>query len=179
MRGLTWSPDGRWIALNWAPAATGGNRLAKIRVGAAEPTVLAEQGCAFAPAWSPDSSRILCSAGGVLYTMPAEGGRPEFLEKEYQPIAVWSREMRYIYAIRNANGKRQLGKLDWKSGVFQPLTDLPLEMLLNTPSLGGSRLSLSPDGKHLVTTIVKRTGDIWILEGFRPPPTLFQRLAGG
>src|SRR6516164_3554882 len=70
VRGLTWSPDGRWIALNWAPAATGGNRLAKIRVGAAEPTVLAEQGCAFAPAWSPDSSRILCSAGGVLYTMP-------------------------------------------------------------------------------------------------------------
>jgi Tol biopolymer transport system component len=174
--GLTWSPDGRWVAFNWTPTSGGGSRLAKIRVGSGEPAILAEQGCAFSPAWSPDSSRILCSTGGVLYTIPAEGGQREFLDKEYEPIAAWSREMQYIYTIRSAHGKRQLGKLDWKSGAFQPLTEIPAEWIINTPDLGGARLSLSPDGKSLAATVPKRTGDIWILEGFQPPPTLWQRL---
>jgi serine/threonine protein kinase len=175
--GLTWSPDSRWIAFNWTPSPTSGERLAKIRVGSGEPVVLADEGCAFSPAWSPDSGRMLCSRGGVLYTMPAtEGASPEFLGREYEPIATWSREMRYIYAIRNANGKRQLGKLDWKSGAFQPLTDIPTEWTINTPRLGAARLSLSPDRKSLAATIVRPAGDIWILEGFQPPPTLWQRL---
>jgi len=138
--------------------------------------VLADQGCAFSPAWSPDSGRILCSAGSVLYTVSADGGQREFLSKEYEPIAAWSREMRYIYAIRNANGKRQLGKLDWRNGAFQPLTEIPAEWTINTPRLGGARLSLSPDGTSLAATVLRPTGDIWILEGFQPPPTLWQRL---
>src|SRR5215831_1249491 len=109
-------------------------------------------------------------------TIPAEGGQREFLDKEYEPLACWSREIRYIYAIRRASGKRQLGKLDWHGGVFQPITEIPPEWAFNTPLLGGVRLSLSSDGTRLATTLVKRTGDIWILEGFQPPPTLWQRL---
>jgi hypothetical protein len=84
--------------------------------------------------------------------------------------------MRFIYAIRDADGKRLLGKLDWKGGIFQPLTDIPAEWTINTPLLGGARLSLSPDGKSLAATVIRPTGDIWILEGFQPPPTLWQRL---
>jgi serine/threonine protein kinase/Tol biopolymer transport system component len=175
--GLTWSPDSQWIAFNWTPTPNAGFRLVKIRVGSAEPTPLADEACAFNPEWSPDSSRILCSKGGVLYTMLAkEGASPELLGKEYEPIATWSREMRYIYAIRDANGKRQLGKLDWKSGEFQPLSEIPAEWTINTPVGNAVRLSLSADGKSLATTVVKRIGDIWILEGFQPPRTLWQRL---
>jgi dipeptidyl aminopeptidase/acylaminoacyl peptidase len=174
--GLTWSPDELWIALNWAPSPASGSRLAKIRVGSAEPVVLDPEGCAFSPAWSPDSSRLLCSAGGVLYTISAEGGERQFLGQEYEAIAAWSREMRYIYVIRNANNKRQLGKLDLKSGIFRPLTDVPVEWTINTPSLGGARLSLSPDGKSLAVTVVKTIGDIWILEGFQSSLSLWQRL---
>jgi hypothetical protein len=175
--GLTWSPDAQWIAFNWTPAPNAGSRLAKIRVGSSQPTPLADEDCAFTPEWSPDSSRILCSKGGVLYTKQAEeGASPEFLGKEYEPLATWSRDMRYIYAIRNANRKRQLGKLDWKSGAFQSLTEIPAEWTINTPVGNAVRLSLSPDGKSLATTVVKRIGDIWILEGFQPPPTLWQRL---
>jgi Tol biopolymer transport system component len=175
--GLTWSPDSRWIAFNWTPTEAGGDRLATIRVGSNEPTVLANERCAFSPAWSPDSSRILCSKGGVLYTISAmEGASPEYLGKEYEPIATWSRDMRFIYAISDADGKRQLGKLNWKTGKFQPLTDIPAEWTINTPLLGGARLSLSPDGKSLAVTVIRPAGDIWILEGFQPPPTLWQRL---
>ena len=50
--------------------------------------------------------------------MPAEGGSAEFLGKEYEPIAPWSRDARCIYAIGNADGKRQLGKLEWRGGAF-------------------------------------------------------------
>ena len=108
--------------------------------------------------------------------MPAEGGQPEFLSKEYEPLAAWSREMRFLYAIRNKDGKRELGKLDWKRGAFQPIVGVPLEWGFNGPLLGSSRLSLAPDGKSLATTLAKQTGEIWILEGFQEPPSLWQRL---
>jgi Tol biopolymer transport system component len=176
VRGITWSPDGRWIAVNWTPAQSNESRLSKIRLGSGQSTTLAKESCASAPAWSPDSSRILCSSGDILYTIPAEGGQREFLGKEYEPIAAWSREMHFIYAIRDKDGKRELGKLDWKSGAFQPIVAVPLEWTFGPPDLGGERLSLAPDGKSLATTIAKLTGEIWILEGFQEPPTLWQRL---
>ena len=167
---ISWSPDGKWMALQ-------SNRLAKVRVGSGEkPIILAAQPCGFIPSWSPDGNRILCSADGVLYTISAEGGSPEYLGKEYEPIAAWSRDMRYIYAIRDAEGKRQLGKLEWRRGTFQAAVDVPKEWRFNTPLFGAVRLSLSPDGKSLATTVLRQTGDIWILDGLQPRMTLWQRL---
>jgi Tol biopolymer transport system component len=176
VRGITWSPNGRWVAVSWTPAQGNERQLSKIRLGSGQSTILAKESCASAPVWSPDSSRILCSAGNVLYTMPADGGQPEFLSKEYEPLAAWSREMRFLYAIRNRDRKRELGKLDWKSGSFQPIVAVPLEWKFAGPLLGTNRLSLAPDGKSLAATIVKTTGDIWILEGFQQPPSLWRRL---
>ncbi len=174
--GLTWSPDGQWIAVNWTPPQSGSSRLVKIRVGTEQPITLAKESCSFAPVWSPDSGRILCSMGDVLYTIPAEGGQPEFLGKEYEPLAAWSRDIRFLYVIRTKEGKRELGKLDWRSGAFQPITPLPLGWTINSDFLGSARMSLTQDGKSLATTIAKNTGDIWILEGFQQPPSLWQRL---
>lgn len=167
---ISWSPDGKWMALQ-------SNRLAKVLVGSGEkPIILADQPCGFIPSWSPDGNRILCSRDGVLYTISAEGGLPEFLGKEYEPIAAWSRDTRYIYAIRNAEGKRQLGRLEWRRGTFQAVLNVPKEWRFNTPSFGAVRLSLSPDGQSLATTVLRQTGDIWILDGFHPRVTLWQRL---
>jgi Tol biopolymer transport system component len=175
--GGSWSPDGKWMVFNWVETKWPPNKLVKIRIGAGgSPIVLSDQACEFAPAWSPDGSRILCSKDGVLYTISANGGSPELLGREYEPLAVWTRDMRYIYAIRNADGKRELGKLDWKGGAFQHVTNVPKEWFMNTEELGQVRLSLAPDGKSLATTVVKHTGDIWILDGFQQPPSLWQRL---
>jgi hypothetical protein len=175
---VSWSPDGRWVAFNLGPRdGSGSQSLVKMRVGSCEePIPLAKSFCDFAPSWSPDGQRILCSARGVLYTISADGGEPDFLGEEYEPLAVWSRDIRYIYAIRDADGRRQLGQLDWKGGAFQPIVDVPLELVIRDRSLYTVRLSLAPDGKSLATTIQKPSGDIWILDGFQPPPTLFQRL---
>ena len=175
--GDSWSPDGNWMAFNWAETKWPPNKLVKIRIGAGgSPVVLSDQACEFVPSWSPDGSRILCSRNGVLYTISADGGSPELLGKEYEPLAAWTRDMRYIFAIRNAEGKRQLGKLDWKGGGFQPIIDVPKQWFMNTEELDQVRLSLSADGKSLATTVVKHSGDIWILDGFQPPRSLWQRL---
>ena len=175
--GVSWSPDGKWIAANWAEKQWPPSQLVKVRIGSSDPpAVLSDQACEFAPSWSPDGSRILCSRNGQLHVIPADGGPPQVLSRDFEPLGAWSGEMRYIYAIRNAEGKRQIGKLDWQSGVFQPLTSVPPEWFFNTDALGQVRLSLAPDGKSLATTVVRHTGDIWILDGFEPPPQLWQLL---
>ena len=153
----------------------------EVRVGSTDkPITLFNQTCDFAPSWSPDSSRILCSTPQALYTIAthdAAPGTPEFLGKDYEHLAAWSKEMRFIYAIRRANGKRQLGKLDWKSGAFQTIVDIPAELVLDSGLPRSTRLSLSADGKSLATSIQKETGNIWLLDGFSPPPsTIWQRV---
>jgi hypothetical protein len=40
------------------------------------------------------------------------------------------------------------------------------------------RLSLSHDGKSILTAVSRPTGDIWILEGLRPPQTWWKSLTG-
>ncbi len=92
----SWSPDGRWIALsNWKL------QLARIRVGSGEPPeILAHARSDFSVSWSPDGKRLLASETGRLYTMLVEGGPPELLGTEYEALAAWSRDERYVYAIR-------------------------------------------------------------------------------
>ncbi len=171
-----WSPDEQWLAFNLAENGWPPNRLAKIRIAGGAPVVLADRPCDFAPSWSPDGSRILCSRENRLYTIPADGGPPVFLGTEYEPLATWSRELRFIYAIRRAAGKRELGRLDWQHGAFQPIVDVPKGWFLNVNDFGQVRLSLAPDGKSMATTALRGSGDIWILEGFQLPPNLWQRL---
>lgn len=177
--GTSWSPDGRWVAFNWSPGPRAGSRLAKIRIGAgSQPIILANDGCSFAPSWSPDGNQILCSAGDELAIIPTAGGQPRLLGKLYEPFAAWSRNINLVYVIRNDGATRQLGSLDVTSGVFHRIVDVPSEWVFNTPMVNTGTMSLSADGKSLATTIAKPTGDIWIVKGFHPPPSLWQRLWG-
>jgi hypothetical protein len=84
--------------------------------------------------------------------------------------------MRYIYAIRNSEGKRQLGRVDLSNTQFQPLADVPVDWLPGNRINQTIRLSLSHDGKSLALPVSKPGGDIWLLDGFALPPTLWQRL---
>jgi eukaryotic-like serine/threonine-protein kinase len=168
--GMTWSPDGRWIAFT---SSTG---VYKIAVGSSGKPEGLGKGFGFAPSWSPDSSRILTYLSGGLAVIPVAGGEAVVLGEEYEPLAAWSKERRYIYAIRMAEGKRQLGRLDWEDRRFQAIVDIPMELNFASPISSTHRLSLAPDGKSLATTIQRQGGDIWLLEGFAPPASLWQRL---
>jgi dipeptidyl aminopeptidase/acylaminoacyl peptidase len=175
----TWSPDGAWIAFTYARPFYSG--LVKVRVGAGEPEVrLRPHGCgAVGPAWSPDGAWIACGREPMgLELVPAGGGPPRPLGTEYEAGAAWSRDSNRLYVIRARQGRRELGELTWRSGAFRPITQVPSDFLISNGASWSGRLSLAHDGKSLVTAVSRATGDIWILDGHRPPPAWWERLTG-
>jgi hypothetical protein len=75
-------------------------------------------------------------------------------------------------------GRRELGELTWRTGAFRPISRIPADFLISNGMSWGGRLSLSHDGKSLVTAVSRETGDIWILGGLRPPQAWWKRLMG-
>jgi Tol biopolymer transport system component len=174
-----WSPDGAWVAFNYARPFFGG--LVKVRVGAGEAEIrLRSGGCGpVAPAWSPDGMWIACGREPMgLELVPADGGLPRSLGLQYEPVAAWSRDSQRLYVIRTLEGRRELGELTWRTGAFRPISRIPPDFLINNTMSWAGRLSLSHDGRTLVTAVMRVTGDIWILDGLRPPRTWWQRLTG-
>jgi Tol biopolymer transport system component len=174
-----WSPDGAWMAFNYAKPKWGG--LVKVRVGADSDPVRLRQGmCGIvAPAWSPDGAWIACGREPRgLELVPAAGGAPRALGAEYEPLAVWSRDSTRLYVIRAADGRRELGELTWRTGSFRRVATIPEGFTIQNPMSWSGRLSLSHDGTAIVTAVLRETGDIWILDGLRPPRRWWQRLVG-
>lgn len=176
--GAEWSPDAKWIAFNYANPAGG---LVKVRVGATDGPVRLRVGLCgdVAPAWSPDGNWIACGRGegpSGLELVPAAGGQPTRLGDQYEKVAVWSRDSEHLYVIRDTDAKRELGELTWRSGHFRPIVDIPADFVIGLTMSWTGRLSLSNDGKSIVTTVERDAGDIWILEGLRPPRRWWQRL---
>jgi hypothetical protein len=176
--GAEWSPDGAWIAYNWARRQ--GSGLFKQRVGSSEAAVrLTEEMCGVGPAWSPDGAWIACSMSAVgMSLVPAGGGPPKPLGQGYGPWAVWSRDGELLYVVRVNGDLRELGALRWRTGTFQPLNRLPPSLVIFEREMHGGRISLSYDGRSLVATAQRATGDIWILDGFRPPRAFWKRMLG-
>lgn len=76
----------------------------------------------------------------------------------------WAKDGRSIYAIRTENDLRlTLVNVQVPGGRVTPIRDLGLSPPMNFPFLG---LSLSGDGKSLLTSVPSLRGDLWILEGF-------------
>jgi hypothetical protein len=177
--GAEWSPDGAWIAFTLARATTGG--LVKVRVGGGEPPVrLRNRGCGRVPAWSPDGAWIACGREPIgLDLVPADGGPVRDLGPHYEMAAAWARDSSRLYVIRAIEGRRELGELTWRTGIFRRIADVPPDFAIDASMSWTGRLSLSSDGRSLVTSVVRATGDIWIADGIRPPQDLWARLLGG
>jgi hypothetical protein len=89
---------------------------------------------------------------------------------------VWSRHSDHLYVIRDTNGRRELGELTWRRGQFRPIVDIPADFVIGITMSWTGRLSLSTDSKSIVTTVERDAGDIWILDGLRPPRRWWERL---
>jgi hypothetical protein len=83
-----------------------------------------------------------------------------------------------LYVIRVKGGDREEGALRWRTGTFQALNRLPRDLRILESEGHGGRMSLSYDGRSLVATAVRATGDIWVLDGLRPPRPLWRRVLG-
>ena len=165
----TWSPDGNWIAVR--RNTPGGVRLVKARPGG-DPggTVIGPPAGAspggFRPTWSPTGDWISwCNIEGDLILVRPDGGETVTLARLPRVSTVgwskdgskaygldFSRDRRLTLRVFDVRTRRQLAPIDY--GVFADVSAV-------------HNLSLAPDGRSFATSILRDTGDIWLLDGFR------------
>jgi Tol biopolymer transport system component len=175
----TWSPDSQWLAFSeWNGREW---RLVKVRVGGTDlpepPVVLRTDGVGnTTPRWSPAGDWITWETEhGLVLVSVADGTLHPGQPSEQMLAHAWSNDGERIYGIRqDESGRRlELIAMDRRSGQARTLRDLGPSPPVNNPVKG---LSLHPDGRSLLTSIVRLHGDVWVLDGFRPPPGPLERL---
>jgi Tol biopolymer transport system component len=163
----TWSPDGEWIA--YATENAGGHSvLHKLRVGSGENPVEIHIHECFGAAWSPSGDAIVCPTPDGLWMVSPDFKQKRKLGDGYERVAAWAHDGKRIFAVRDENGKRDLGYVDPASGAFQRIEEVPATLHFSEP-IDGARFSVAPDGKSLAVSTEWPEGDIWILDGFEPP----------
>ena len=173
----TWSPDGQWIAFTerkerqWL--------LAKVRVGSGEgPIVLRTDGVAnAAPSWSPNGDWITWETDSGLMLASPDGGGERRLADGQMLAHTWSGNGADIVGIRETEQLRlSLVRIDVRTGRERTLADLGAAPPVNNAVKG---LSVSRDGRTVVTSIVRLRGDLWLLQNLaipREPAPWFGRL---
>jgi len=170
----TFSPDAQWIAFNHTRLGQS-TILAKLRIGSGDHPQPVHTTACVTPAWSPVSDWIACNGPNSLELIPAHGGTPRKLGDRVGPIA-WSRDgKRILYLTMAPQERTQLAEVNVETGAHRVLSTFDRDYASSSP-IGTARLSLSPDGKSVAASVLVQDGDIWILNGFRQPRTLWERL---
>jgi len=147
----------------------------RYRLGSSEsPVKLATSNC---NASSSGSSRILCAGQKGMFFMSFDEGK---ILQQVTSEAVWSaglsKDEKTIYAIRQKEGRQDFIRVDATSGKIQVLYVFSEPLEFRGPLGGPTRLAVSPDEKSVVVTVRSNEGDIWILDGFEPPSSWWERL---
>jgi len=162
----TWSPDGQWIAFTeWRDRQW---TLAKMRMGTDEqPTVLRSDGVPNAtPQWSPSNDWITWETDRGFVLVSPDGATERLLTRDQWLAHTWSATGTEIFGIRETEDLRlQVVVVDAHSVRTRVLADLGPAPPVNNAVKG---LSVSADGRRLVTSIISRvSGDLWLLDGVR------------
>lgn len=174
----TWSPDSQWLAFaEWSDMQW---KLVKVRIGSTEPpVVLRTDGVAnAAPHWSPDGEWITWETDAGFSIVSAKDGRAQRdIGDPGDPrwiVHTWSHDSSAIYGIRETDEFR-LALFHVGVGTKQEriLRDLGPSVPVNNPFKG---LSLDRGGQRLLTSVARLRGDLWLMEGFKPPPGILERL---
>jgi eukaryotic-like serine/threonine-protein kinase len=172
----SWSPDGGWVA--FAQGVSGKWSLSKIRVGGKTPEVLVPNIAPYSPVqWAPAGSDWIAYNGlnGLAVASP-DGKTTRVLHENTWMAFTWSADGQRIFGIRLSDDFQHLTftSVDVRSGAEHVLgpdfMTLPVAARLVR---GMTRTSPTT----FVASIVDVRSDVWLLEGFLPPPSLWDRLA--
>jgi serine/threonine protein kinase len=171
--GPTWSPDSNWLAYS---SAYGG--LVKVAVGGSQsPVKLRENACQQPARWSPDGQWIACPDKDNIALVSPDGKTTRNAGNRSGMLA-WTRDSKSLLILGTDAGERwKLGSIDIQSGSEKPLATLPLEPISFFANISNSStISLSPDGKSVAATKTTERVDVWMLEGFEHPRSMWSRL---
>jgi len=167
-----WSPDGAWIVY---PQNAGRNlgkwSLVKTRVGTkALPQVLVADIVPLSPAkWAPSGEWIAYDDRAGLSIVSPDGQTTREISEEPWIAFDWSADSRQLIGIRQSDDFKHLTltSIDIQSEKERVLVaDLMPMPVAAQPVRGFTRVS----EKTFLTSIVHVSSDVWLLEGFMPPP---------
>ena len=168
-----WVSNG--AAILFRPA--GSPEILRYRLGSSNPPELVfGGGCD--PAVSPDGKWVLCpnSQAGTMAIVSLETKESRVLTTEPMVTGTFSRDGASIYAVRRLEDRQELVQVDLATSRVHKLSTLPADFDIRGTQGGPTRMTLSPDGKSVFTTVRRNEGDIWLLEGFHAPRSFWERL---
>ena len=159
----TWSPDGDWIAYTeWKDDQW---LLAKVRVGSGEaagraaPRRRAERDATLVPERRLD---YVGDSAGFTVVSP-DGSADRVLTDQQWLVHAWSPDgTRVLGVFETADLHLAIVGLDVRTGAPGIPADLGPSPPVNNPLRG---FGVTPDGRSIVTSIVRPRGDLWLLEG--------------
>src|SRR6266508_2604406 len=174
----SWSPDGTWIAYAQATTPSVTWSLSKMRVGARTPqAIVASDAIPFSPVqWGPDGAWIAYNGRNGLSLVSPDGKSTRTLHEQAWMAFTWSADGQRVYGIRQSDDFQHLTftSVDVRSGAERVLEHdfMPLPVS-GQPVRGITRMSPTT----FLASIEHVRSDVWLLEGFQPPQTLWDRLA--
>ncbi len=169
----TWSPDGQWIAFaewkgkEWA--------LVKVRVGSTEaPIILRTDGVPNAtPQWSATDEWITWETDAGFMLVSTDGQQQRLLDVDQWLAHALTADGSSILGVVETDDLRlALISLDVRTGRTRQLADLGPSPPVNNPVQG---FSVDREGR-ILTSLARLRGDLWLMEGFSRPRSLWQQL---
>jgi Tol biopolymer transport system component len=148
-----------------------------MRVGArTPPEVITTDNMPYSgPQWSPDGAWIAYNGHGGLSLVSPDGKSSRVLREQTWLGFAWSVDSQRLFGIRLSDDFRHLTftSVDVRSGVEHVLGANVMTLPISSqPVRGFARVSPTT----FLAGIVKVRSNVWLLEGFRPVPTLWERL---
>ena len=167
--GVSWSPDGGSIAFGMTKP-NGARALATVRVGPnQQPFEIPNLPgiCTDAPEWSPSGEWIVCETSKGPMLVSPEGQRTRVLAPLDASVLAWSKDGKTLYGLLRRNGRLVLLAEDIATKAIRQVADYGTELEpYGGRVAGGTRMSLTPDGKCLTVGMATTQQDLWMLEGF-------------
>lgn len=143
---LSISPDGRWLAYDFAPEQKQSTRDVYVMSldGRGETTVLNDKGDDFVAAWSPDGTHLLVGSerGGTpaMWALTMAAGKPAG-----EPVLVRSEMWRMTPMGGSADGSIFYGVFTGQQDIYTAVLDAKSGKIISQPtSVSGGSLKTSP-----------------------------------